>query len=236
MRATVLVVEDEPKLRDLVRTFLERDGLTVLTASTGADALTLATKTAPDLVVLDLGLPDVPGESVAAELRTRSDVLIIMLTAKAEESDRIRGLELGADDYVTKPFSPRELVLRVNALLRRGHGEPRVDEPISFGDGQLVIDDPQHQIRKNGELVALSPTEWALLRTLANVPGRVYSRSELANAARGYDWDGYERVIDSHIKNLRRKLHDDDVSARMVETVVGHGYRLCLRRDQVDVH
>ena len=236
MRATVLVVEDEPKLRDLVRTFLERDGLTVLTASSGADALTLATKTAPDLVVLDLGLPDVPGESVAAELRARSDVLILMLTAKAEESDRVRGLELGADDYVTKPFSPRELVLRVHALLRRGRGEPAPDEPLSFGDGRLVIDDPRHEIRKNGELVALSPTEWAVLRTLAGVPGRVYSRAELANAARGYDWDGYERVIDSHVKNLRRKLHDDDVDARMVETVVGHGYRLCLRRDQVDEH
>lgn len=229
--ATVLVVEDEPKLRDLVRAFLEQARLTVLTVGSGAEALTLAAKTSPDLVVLDLGLPDIPGESVASELRARSDVLILMLTAKAEETDRVRGLELGADDYLTKPFSPRELTLRAQALLRRGRAEASRGRPLSFGNGELVIDDDRHEVHRRGTLVALSRTEWTLLRTLATTPGRVYSRSELANAARGYDWAGYERVIDSHIKNLRRKL-DLGADSGVVETVVGVGYRLRLVRDR----
>ena len=228
--ATVLVVEDERKLRDFVRSYLERAGFTVLSTGSGAEAITLAADGAPDLVVLDLGLPDVPGETVARELRDSSAVPILMLTAKTAEEDRIRGLELGADDYVTKPFSPRELVLRVQAILRRGGSgaEPGV---TSFGDGELVIDEPQRLVTVRGETVGLTPTEWGVLGALATVPGRVYSRFELINRVRGYEFEGYERTVDSHVKNLRRKIEGDPAQPRIVQTVLGGGYRLGLTRD-----
>ncbi|MHB1613639.1 MAG: response regulator transcription factor [Actinomycetes bacterium] len=231
MSATVLVVEDELKLRDLVRAFLEREGLTVLSTGSGAEAIAIGSRARPDLVVLDLGLPDIPGEEVGRELRLGGDVLVLMLTAKAGEEDRIRGLELGADDYLTKPFSPRELVLRVQALLRRGGPGPGPAQCASFGGTELVIDETRHEVHHQERLVALSPTEWGILCALARVPGRVYSRYELVNSVRGYEWDGYERVVDSHVKNLRRKLHDDPAHPRIVETVLGVGYRLCLERD-----
>ena len=231
MSATVLVVEDEVKLRDLMRAFLEREGLTVLSTGSGAEAIALGSRTRPDLVVLDLGLPDIPGEEVGRELRLGGNVPIMMLTARAREEDRIRGLELGADDYLTKPFSPRELVLRVQALLRRCRPGPNEGECSSFGGALLVIDEARHEVRHRGQLVALSPTEWGILCALARVPGRVYSRYELVNSVRGYEWDGYERVVDSHVKNLRRKLHDSSASPRIIETVLGVGYRLCVERD-----
>jgi len=231
-RATVLVVEDETKLRDLIRSFLEREGFTVLTTASGAEAISLGQHAEPDLVVLDLGLPDVPGESVAKELRSSSDVLLLMLTAKAAEEDRVHGLELGADDYLTKPFSPKELVLRVKALLRRGRAPAEPGGPASYGEGRLAIDEVRHEVRCDGKTVQLSPTEWAVLETLARRPGRVYSRYELVNAARGYEWEGYERVVDSHVKNLRRKLGDSDGGRGIIETVVGVGYRLGLERDR----
>src|ERR1051325_8963318 len=159
MAVTVLVVEDERKLRELVRSYLERAGLTVLSTDSGAEAITLAATAAPDLVVLDLGLPDVPGETVAREVRASGPVPILMLTAKAAEEDRIAGLELGADDYVTKPFSPRELVLRVQAILRRG--QPSATQGLaSYGEGELVIAEPQRQATVRGAAVALTPTEW----------------------------------------------------------------------------
>jgi DNA-binding response OmpR family regulator len=229
--ATVLVVEDEPKLRELVRAYLERDGLGVLSTGLGSEAIVLATQGAPDLVVLDLGLPDIPGEQVARELRSESDVPILMLTAKASEEDRISGLELGADDYLTKPFSPRELVLRAQAILRRGRdGGPAVGRS-SFGGGELTIDEGRREVVVNGQAVQLTPTEWGLLSMLTRVPGRVYSRYELINLIRGYEFAGYERTIDSHVKNLRRKIERDRGSPRIVETVLGGGYRLGLRRD-----
>jgi DNA-binding response OmpR family regulator len=232
MKGTVLVVEDETKLRDLVRAFLERDGFTVLTASSGADALSMAPKVQPDLIVLDLGLPDVPGEEVARELRVRSDLRILMLTAKASDEERVRGLELGADDYVTKPFNPRELVLRVEALLRRARAGDAATGLRSYGQGTIVIDEDRHELRCRGEIVEISPTEWGILQTLARTPGRVYSRYEIVNAARGYEWEGYERVVDSHVKNLRRKLGDDGSAPKIIETVVGFGYRFGLRLDR----
>ncbi len=233
MAATVLVVEDERKLRELVRSYLERAGFTVLSAGSGAEAITVAAAAAPDLVVLDLGLPDVPGETVARELRaglvTRTTP-ILMLTARSAEEDRIRGLELGADDYVTKPFSPRELVLRVQAILRRG-GPAAAQGAASYGGGELVIDEPRRQARVRGTAVALTPTEWGVLVALATVPGRVYSRFELINRVRGYEFEGYERTVDSHVKNLRRKVEDDPGNPRIVQTVHGGGYRLGLARD-----
>jgi DNA-binding response OmpR family regulator len=230
MAATVLLVEDERKLRELVRSYLERAGFTVLSTESGAEALTMAASVAPDLVVLDLGLPDVPGETVARELRTAGATPILMLTAKSAEEDRIRGLELGADDYVTKPFSPRELVLRVQAILRRG-GPATEQGTSSYGDGTMVIDEPRRLVTVRGTAVELTPTEWGVLVALAAVPGRVYSRFELINRVRGYEFEGYERTVDSHVKNLRRKIEEDPGSPQIVQTVLGGGYRLGLARD-----
>ena len=232
MAYLVLIVEDEVKIRDLVRRYLEREGLGVLTTGSGAEAITIAADARPDLVVLDLGLPDVPGDEVARELRAGSDVPIVMLTARSEERDRIAGLELGADDYVTKPFSPRELVLRVQAVLRR-QGVPvsRSPRPASFGAGELRIDENRHELTVRGEPVELTPTEWGLLAALARTPGRVASRFELINEVRGYEFEGYERTVDSHVKNLRRKIEADPQHPAIVQTVLGVGYRLGLPRD-----
>jgi DNA-binding response OmpR family regulator len=231
MPATVLVVEDELKLRELLRAYLERDGLEVLSTGSGAEALALAAHGHPDLVILDLGLPDIPGEEVARELRRDSDVPILILTAKAGEDDRVRGLELGADDYVTKPFSPRELVLRAQAILRRGRRGDAPAGPTSFGDGELRLDEERREALVRGTPVELTPTEWGILMALAHTPGRVYSRYELINRVRGYEFEGYERTIDSHVKNLRRKIEVDARSPRLVLTVLGGGYRLGVRRD-----
>jgi len=231
MAATVLVVEDERKLRDFIRTYLERAGFTVLSTGSGAEAITMAGGAAPDLVVLDLGLPDVPGETVARELRAGSAVPILMLTAKAAEEDRIHGLELGADDYVTKPFSPRELVLRVQAILRRGGPAAAAQDTASYGTGALVVDEPRRTLTVRGAPVQLTPTEWGILVTLATVPGRVYSRFELINKVRGYEFEGYERTVDSHVKNLRRKIEQDPANPVLILTVLGGGYRLGVARD-----
>src|SRR5438105_14234442 len=229
MTATVLLVEDERQLRDLVRSYLERAGFMVLSTGSGAEAISMFGSATPDLVVLDLGLPDVPGEAVAREVRAAGATPILMLTAKSGEEDRIAGLELGADDYVTKPFSPRELVLRVQAILRRG--APAAAQGLaSYGGGELVIDEPQRQAMVRGAAVALTPTEWGVLTALATVPGRVYSRFELINRVRGYEFEGYERTVDSHVKNLRRKVEEDPGNPRIVQTVLGGGYRLGLAR------
>jgi DNA-binding response OmpR family regulator len=231
MAATVLLVEDERKLRELVRSYLERAGFTVLSTGSGAEAITLADSASPDLVVLDLGLPDVPGETVAREVRVGAAVPVLILTAKSSEEDRIRGLELGADDYVTKPFSPRELVLRVQAILRRGGPATGDRGAVSYGGGAMMIDEPRRQVTVRGSAADLTPTEWGVLVALASVPGRVYSRFELINRVRGYEFEGYERTIDSHVKNLRRKIEEDPGNPQIVQTVLGGGYRLGLARD-----
>jgi DNA-binding response OmpR family regulator len=230
MPHTILIVEDELKIRELLRGYFEREGFAVVTTGSGADAITLAASTAPDLIVLDLRLPDVSGESVAAEVRTTSRIPILMLTAKAAEEDRIRGLELGADDYVTKPFSPREVVLRALAILRRSVVQAG-DGPASFGDGRLTIDDARHEVSVDGTAVELTATEFGLLAALASAPGRVYGRGELLNRVRGYEIAS-ERTVDSHIRNLRRKIELDPAHPTIVETVLGVGYRLGLRRDR----
>ena len=230
MTATVLLVEDERKLRVLVRSYLERAGFMVLSTCSGAEAISLVSSAAPDLVVLDLGLPDVPGETVAREVWAAGATPILVLTAKSAEEDRIAGLELGADDYVTKPFSPRELVLRVQTILRRG---PAVTEQEvgRFGGGALVIDQPRRAAQVRGVAVELTPTEWGILIALTTVPGRVYSRFELINRVRGYEYEGYERTVDSHVKNLRRKIEEDLGNPAIIQTVLGGGYRLGLTRD-----
>ena len=231
MPATVLLVEDERKLRELVRSYLERSGFAVLSAASGAEALSLARSASPDLVVLDLRLPDIPGETVASELRAAGTTPILMLTAKNAEEDRIKGLELGADDYVTKPFSPRELVLRVQAILRRRSQAAGDQGVTSYGGGTLVIDEPRRAAVVRGTPVDLTPTEWGILVALAAVPGRVYSRLELINRVRGYEFQGYERTIDSHVKNLRHKVEESQHAPEIVQTVLGGGYRLGLTRD-----
>jgi DNA-binding response OmpR family regulator len=231
MPATVLVVEDESKIRELLRSYLEGAGFEVLSTGSGAEAILLGRSARPDLVLLDLRLPDVPGEEVARELRQVGQTPILMLTAKTAEEDRIRGLELGADDYLTKPFSPRELVLRVQAVLRRGADSGVTATRDSFGDGELVIDHDRRQAIVRGEPVALTATEWGILVSLARFPGRVYSRYELINRVRGYEFEGYERTVDSHVKNLRQKIEVDPRSPRIVATLVGGGYRLGLTRD-----
>ncbi|HMS60936.1 MAG TPA: response regulator transcription factor [Solirubrobacteraceae bacterium] len=230
MSPLVLVVDDERKIRELVRSYLERAGIDVVTTGSGAEALELAGRARPDLVVLDRGLPDVPGDEVARELRRAGDLPILMLTARAGEADRVEGLELGADDYVTKPFSPRELVLRVQAVLRRGHDEV-VGGPLSYGDGELTLDHDRREARVRGTVMRLTPTEWGVLDALARTPGRVHSRYELINQVRGYEFEGYERSVDSHVKNLRRKIEVDPRDPRIVETVLGAGYRLGIARD-----
>jgi DNA-binding response OmpR family regulator len=230
MAATILLVEDERKLRDLVRSYLEQAGFAVLSTGSGAEALTLVESASPDLLILDLGLPDVAGETVAREIRAAGPTPILMLTAKSGEEDRVKGLEAGADDYVTKPFSPREVVLRVQAILRRG-GQATPDAIASYGSGVLQIDEAKHVLTVRGEPVDLTPTEWGILVALANAPGRVYSRFELVNRVRGYEFDGYERIIDSHVKNLRRKVEQDAANPEIVQTVLGGGYRLGLARD-----
>jgi DNA-binding response OmpR family regulator len=214
-----------------VRGYLEGAGFSVYSTGSGAEAIQVASTRPLDLVVLDLGLPDVPGDEVAREVRERSDVPILVLTARAGEEDRIHGLEAGADDYVTKPFSPRELVLRARAIVRRGRGGDDRDGPESFGGGELVLDEARREARVRGEPVSLTPTEWGILVALARAPGRVFSRYELINRVRGYEFEGYERTIDSHVKNLRRKVERDAHAPAIVETVLGGGYRLGLRRD-----
>ena len=230
--AVVLVVDDEVRIRDLVRRYLEHEGHQVLTAGSGAEALEIVGRTTVDLIVLDLRLPDITGEEVAAEIRKASDVPILMLTAKVDERDRIHGLEVGADDYVTKPFSPRELVLRVSAILRRGRAVITDSSLESFGGGTLTIDEATRRVTVNSEPVELTPTEWGVLLALAAQPGRVCSRYELINRVRGYEFDGYERTVDSHVKNLRRKIEPDPTQPMIVQTVTGVGYRLGLDRDR----
>jgi len=228
--ATVLVVDDERKIRDLVQAYLEHDGYAVLVADSGQRALEAVARARPDLVVLDLGLPDLSGEEVTRSIRSGSDVPIIILTAKADEEDRVTGLRLGADDYLVKPFSPRELVARVEAVLRRagGHGP---ESSMSFEDGGLLIDREGREVKVGGETVELTRSEFDLLFALASRPGKVFSRYELINRVQGYDFDGYERTVDAHVKNLRRKLGDDPRHPQYIVTVTGVGYKFAGRPD-----
>lgn len=226
---TVLVVEDERDIREVLRRYLERAGLSVLTTGSGAEALRLLGSV--DLVLLDLGLPDIDGTDLLRELHLHGSLPVIVLTARSSTDERIRGLELGADDYVTKPFSPHEVVLRVQAVLHRLSGRVTENGIASYGENRLRIDESSHRAWFDDSLLDLTPTEWGLLSAIATAPGRVYSRYELVNRVRGYEYEGYERTIDSHIKNLRRKL--GATGADVIETVLGVGYRLGLRRDEM---
>jgi DNA-binding response OmpR family regulator len=226
--STILVVDDERKIVDLVRLYLEREGYRVLAAYDGKSALDLARQEKPALIVLDWMLPGMSGVDVCRTLRQESAVPIVMLTARAEETDKLIGLELGADDYVTKPFSPRELAARVRAVLRRGEGAAaqgagQPPAPITVGD--VTADMARHQVRVAGRAVELTPTEFALLAALIQSPGRVYTRLQLLDKALGDSYEGYERTVDAHIKNLRQKLEPDPAKPRYVITVYGVGYK-----------
>ena len=223
MSSKILVVDDEPKIVELLRLYLERAGYKVTIASDGQSALSAFRHENPDLIILDLMLPGIDGIEVCSRLRRESHIPVIMLTARAEEVDKLAGLEVGADDYVTKPFSPRELVARVRAVLRRSNGAHEPAQQRIELDG-LLIDAIRHQVACNGKPVGLTPTEFRLLWALARQPQRVFSRSQLMNEALGEQFEGYERTVDAHLKNLRRKLSQACESA-CIETVYGVGYR-----------
>jgi two-component system, OmpR family, alkaline phosphatase synthesis response regulator PhoP len=221
--ATILVVDDEPKITRLVRDYLESAGFTVVTAADGREALMRARTDHPDLVVLDLGLPQLDGLDVTRRLRREGDLPIIMLTARDDETDKLIGLELGADDYVTKPFSPRELVARVRAVLRRRDRDGS-DELLRAG--ALTLDVPRMRLEVDGRAVELTATEFSLLASMARQPGRVFTRSQLLDAIHGVTFESYERAIDAHVKNIRRKVELDPHDPRHLLTVYGVGYRL----------
>ncbi|KPK30855.1 MAG: transcriptional regulator [Nitrospira bacterium SG8_35_1] len=224
----ILVVEDEEKISDLVKAYLEKEGFSVKVANTGQNAIS-SVKEGFDLIILDLMLPDMDGEDICETIREDSDIPIIMLTAKSEEEDRVKGLGIGADDYVVKPFSPRELVARVKALLRRVQGKK---EKSSFNRGNLVIDSSRYEVVKHGEAIVLTSTEFKLLQCLANSPGQVFSRLQLVNVILGYDFEGYDRTIDAHIKNIRHKIEDDPKESKYIKTVYGVGYRFIGQPDE----
>jgi two-component system alkaline phosphatase synthesis response regulator PhoP len=219
----ILVVDDEPRIAEICRDYLERAGFEVITAGNGADALTLARTKQPDLVVLDLGLPKMDGLDVTRSLRKHSNVPIIMLTARVEESDKLVGLELGADDYLTKPFSPRELVARVRAVFRRVDIGPGRGDAIRAAD--VTLDVPRMQAKVGKRTIELTSTEFELLAMMMRQPGRVFTRGQLLDAVRGEQVQAFDRSIDAHIKNLRRKLEPDPREPRYVLTVYGVGYK-----------
>ena len=221
--ATILIIEDEPELVRVLRSYLEKAGFNVLSAGRGDTGLSTWEQKRPDLVILDLNLPGMDGLDVARHIRQKGSTPLIMLTARVEESDQLVGLEIGADDYITKPFSPRVVVARARALLRRVETTPRTAQVLRAAD--LEIDLEAHSIFQAGKAIELTPMEFSLLACLAGQPGRVFSRLQLLEAAQGMAYEGYERTVDAHIKNLRAKLEPDPKSPRYIETVFGIGYR-----------
>ena len=222
MPKKILVVDDEPKIAEICQDYLKAAGYEVVTAMTGPDGLSAARREKPDLVVLDLMLPEMDGLDVCRVLRRESDVPIIMLTARVEEMDKLIGLEIGADDYITKPFSPRELVARVRVVLRRVSGDPTSD---IIRAGEVTLDRARYEVNLPDQTIALTSTEFEILATLMSQPGRIYSRAQLLNAAHGVAFESYERAINSHIRNLRRKLERGDDKANYIVTVHGVGYK-----------
>jgi DNA-binding response OmpR family regulator len=221
---TILVVDDEPEIVRLLRSYLEKDGYRVVAAYNGEEALYTARHEKPDLVVLDILMPKMDGLAFTRQIRREQDVPIIMLTARAEETDRIVGLEMGADDYVTKPFSPREVVARVRAVLRRA--QPKPEAPPILRAGPIVLDRSEYTVTVAGESVELTPTEFDILETLMRDPGRVLSRVEILETVHGVAFESYERTVDAHVKNLRQKIEPDPANPQYVLTVRGVGYRL----------
>lgn len=222
----ILVVEDDRKIARVVKVYLEGAGFRAVIAEKGKDALDLALKEPPSLVILDLMLPDMSGEEICQELKEIGDFPIIMLTAKSSEEERVAGFALGADDYVVKPFSPKELVARVKAVMKRSQKKDTdISGPMSFNKGILIIDNRSYEVKKKGSFVTLTPTEFKILLVLAGSPGRVFTRGELVEHALGYQFEGYERSIDAHIKNIRQKIEDDPKNPLFINTVYSVGYK-----------
>ena len=220
----ILVIDDEIKLLEAVKEYLKMEGFDVFTSYNGEEALKLFRIISPDFVVLDLMLPDISGEDICKKIRETSDVPILMLTAKIEENDRINGLLLGADDYMTKPFSIRELTLRIKTILRRTTKKSEADYTI-LKSGNIEIDTVKHLVKKAGFEVNLTPNEYKILLTLAENPGRAFSREQLLNSALGYDFIGFDRTVDAHIKNIRQKIEDDVKNPKYIITIFGIGYK-----------
>lgn len=223
--AKIFVIDDEVSLLEVIKDYLKKEGLEVFTSVNGEEALRLFSVLQPDLVILDLMLPDLSGEEICTKIRQESDTPILMLTAKSGEEDRITGLELGADDYLTKPFSPRELVMRVKAILRRTMGSVKATQALSFNQGDIIINIEEHTVMKKGEEIRLTPIEFSLLLVFAQNRNRTYSRAQLISTALGYDFAGYERTIDAHIKNIRQKIEDNLKEPKYIVTVYGIGYK-----------
>jgi len=228
-KESILIVEDEKKISEIVKGYLEKEGFRVVLAETGEQAIRSFRDTF-SLVILDLMLPDMSGEDVCRTIRESSDVPVIMLTAKSSEEDRIAGLGIGADDYVVKPFSPRELVARVKAHLRRARKTKK--RLMSFNGGLLKIDTANFEVFKDGRNIVLTPTEFKILLSLAETPGRVFSRDQLVNIVQGFDFEGYDRTIDAHVKNLRRKIERDSREPEFIKTVYGVGYKFIGAPDE----
>lgn len=228
----ILLVEDDRKIARVVKAYLEGSGYKVMHAEKGRDAINAALHEMPSAVILDLMLPDTTGEEVCQELREIGDFPIIMLTSKSSEEERVAGFALGADDYVVKPFSPRELVYRVKAVLKRaGNVDMHSAAPMSFNNRVLLIDGQTYQVKKKGLLLNLTPTEFRILHALASYPGKVFTRDELIEKALGYQFEGFDRSIDAHIKNIRHKLEDDPGNPLFIITIYGVGYRFSGTRD-----
>jgi DNA-binding response OmpR family regulator len=221
----ILVVDDEQKIRSLVASYLKSDGFDVVEASNGEEAIAAVSRRKPDLVVMDIRMPGTDGLEALTKIRMMSDVWVILLTARAEETDRIIGLSVGADDYVTKPFSPRELVARVKAVLRRNRGGPS-DAPNRLEFDGVTVDVDRREVLRNGEVVDLTALQFDLLATMAEAPGRVFTRRQLIERVWGWDFFGDERIVDAHIRNLRKALDDDAANPEIVGTVRSVGYKL----------
>ena len=225
MASTVLIVEDDPHVLELVRLYLDQDGHRVLVAMNGIEGLQLAQEAAPDLILLDLMLPGIDGTEVCRRVRQESNVPIIMCTARVEEEDRLTGLELGADDYITKAFSPRELAARVRAVLRRTAREQSERTPEELKRGPFTVNIPHGTVQRDSQAIRLTPTEFRLLVLLMREPGRIFSREQIIDRVFGYDFDGFDRTVDAHVSSLRRKLDSGPGETRFIQTVYGMGYK-----------
>ncbi|WHE08537.1 response regulator transcription factor [Thermoanaerobacterium thermosaccharolyticum] len=225
MYVKILVIDDEEKILDVIKAYLEKEGYIVTTETNGANALNAFKSTNPDLVILDLMLPGMSGEEICNKIRAVSKVPILMLTAKISEDEKVYGFTIGADDYLTKPFSPRELTMRVKAILRRTKDNLPLNDIFSFNDGDLVVDTRSYEVKKKGKIVNLTPNEYKLLSVMMQNPNKVFTRGELIEKAFGYDFEGFDRTIDAHIKNLRQKIEDDPKNPTYIKTVYGAGYK-----------
>ncbi|GMQ60392.1 response regulator transcription factor [Vallitalea sediminicola] len=233
MKEKILVIDDEHGLLEVVEAYLKKEDYEVFTADNGKEGLLMYKSIKPDFIVLDLMLPDLSGEKICEIIREESDVPILMLTAKSMEDDKINGLALGADDYLTKPFSPRELVMRVKAILRRTYKKTNTDNDniISFNNKDIIIDKEEHIVKKAGEILNITPNEYDILLLFVRNPNKVFTRSQIIDVALGYEFVGYDRTIDAHIKNLRKKLEDDIKNPIYLLTVYGVGYKFKGKQD-----